>query len=100
MDSPVVIGAGVIGLSIAWRTAAAGREVTLVAPAPTSGATYVAAGMLAPVGELKYGEEPLLHLGIASRNRYPAFNAALEEASGQTTGLRADGNLEVAFDAS
>jgi glycine oxidase len=96
----VVIGAGVIGLSVAWRAARAGLEVTVLDPVPGGGASHVAAGMLTPVGELRYGEEPLLRLGIESRDRYPAFAADLEEASGLTTGLRSDGNLEVAFDAS
>ncbi|MDL4771147.1 MULTISPECIES: glycine oxidase ThiO [Thermomonosporaceae] len=95
----VIIGAGVIGLATAWRAAARGAGVTLVDPAPASGASSVAAGMLTPVSELTYGEEPLLRLGLASRDRYAAFAAELEEASGLGTGYRADGILEVAFDA-
>jgi glycine oxidase len=54
--------------------------------------------MLAPVGELSYGEEPLLRLGIASRDRYPAFVAELEELTGHDTGYRDDGTVQVAFD--
>ena len=95
----VIVGAGVIGLSIAWRTAAEGRHVTLVDPEPASGASHVAAGMLTPVTELSYGEEPLLHLGIASRDAYPEFVSELEELTGIDTGYRRDGVLEVAFDA-
>jgi glycine oxidase len=94
----VIVGAGVIGLATAWRAAARGLSVTLVDPDPASQASYAAAGMLSPVGELSYGEEPLLHLGIASRDRYPAFVAELEELTGQDTGYRADGLLQVAFD--
>jgi glycine oxidase len=94
----VIVGAGVIGLSIAWRAAARGLEVTLVDPEPAGGASHVAAGMLTPVSELTYGEEPLLHLGVASRNAYPEFVAELEELTGLDTGHRHDGLLEVAFD--
>jgi glycine oxidase len=94
----VIIGAGVIGLATAWRTAAGGAAVTLVDPAPASGASSVAAGMLTPVSELTYGEEPLLRLGLASRDRYGAFVAELEELTGLETGYRTDGILEVAFD--
>ncbi|MBA9006628.1 glycine oxidase ThiO [Thermomonospora cellulosilytica] len=99
-DAPdlLVVGAGVIGLATAWRVARRGRAVTVLDPDPAGGASRVAAGMLTPVSELTYGEEPLLHLGIASRDRYPAFVAELEEASGHRTGYRRDGILEVAFD--
>ncbi|MFI0349778.1 glycine oxidase ThiO [Actinomadura sp. 9N407] len=93
----VIVGAGVIGLATAWRTAARGATVTLVDPAPASGASAVAAGMLTPVSELTYGEEPLLRLGLASRDRYGAFVAELEELTGLGTGYRTDGIIEVAF---
>ncbi|MFI0484630.1 glycine oxidase ThiO [Actinomadura sp. 9N215] len=95
----VIIGAGVIGLATAWRAAAGGAGVTLVDPEPASGASAVAAGMLTPVSELTYGEEPLLRLGLASRDRYGAFVAELEELTGLETGYRTDGIIEVAFDA-
>jgi glycine oxidase len=99
MDTELaVIGAGIIGLATAWRVAERGMAVTLVDPDPASGASRVAAGMLAPVSELHYGEEPLLHLGLASRDRYGTFVAELEDAAGQDTGFRDDGTLQVAFD--
>ena len=94
----VIIGAGVIGLATAWRTAAAGAAVTLVDPEPASGASSVAAGMLNPVSEVTYGEEPLLRLGLASRDGYRAFVAELEELTGLRTGYRTDGIVQVAFD--
>lgn len=76
-----VAGAGAIGLSIAWKAAAAGHEVQLVDPAPGSGASYVAGGMLAPVTEAWPGEEELLELGTASLQRWPDFAAALEDGA-------------------
>ena len=94
----IIVGAGVIGLATAWQAAGRGLRVTLVDPYRTGQASHVAAGMLAPVGELTYGEEELLHLGVASRDRYPDFVAELEELTGQDTGFRADGTLQVAFD--
>ena len=45
----VVVGGGVIGLGIAWRAALAGMTVTVVDEAPGRGASWAAAGMLAPV---------------------------------------------------
>ncbi|WP_018658556.1 glycine oxidase ThiO [Actinomadura flavalba] len=95
----VVIGAGIIGLATAWRTAARGAAVTLVDPDPCGGATAVAAGMLAPVGELAYGEEELLRLGLESRGRYPDFVAELEEQTGLNAGYHGAGLVQVAYDA-
>jgi glycine oxidase len=95
----LIIGAGVIGLATAWRAAARGISVTVVDPAPASGASYAGAGMITPVSELHYGEEPLLRLGLASRERYAAFVAELEELTGVPTDYRADGLLQVAFHA-
>ena len=60
----LVLGAGVIGLSCAWRAAQQGRRVTVLDPAPASGASWVAGGMLAPVTEAWPGEEELLALGV------------------------------------
>ncbi|MFI1795983.1 glycine oxidase ThiO [Streptomyces sp. NPDC020379] len=95
----LVIGGGVIGLVTAWRAAQRGLRTAVADPAPGGGAAQVAAGMLAAVTELHYGEQELLALNVASARRYPAFTAELEEASGQDTGYRACGTLAVALDA-
>ncbi|MEY9874998.1 glycine oxidase [Streptacidiphilus sp. MAP12-33] len=96
----LVVGGGIIGLAVAWRTAQRGLAVTVLDPGPGHGANQVAAGMLAPVTELQYGEEPLLALGIASNARYADFVAELTEASGGLgTGYRRCGTLAVALDA-
>ena len=94
----VVVGGGPIGLATAWRAAQRGQSVTLVDPAPGSGAAWIAAGMLAPVTEAHYGEEPLLGLNLASAERYPAFVAELEAASGMDVGYSTAGTLAVALD--
>lgn len=94
-----VVGAGVIGLASAWRLAQRGASVVVVDPAPGSGASGVAAGMLAPVTEARLGEEPLLRLNRASWARWPAFAADVEAAGGRPVGYRDDGTLMVALDA-
>jgi glycine oxidase len=95
----LVVGGGIIGLVTAWRAAQRGLRVAVVDPEPGGGAAQVAAGMLAAVTELHYGEQTLLGLNVESARRYPAFVAELEEASGQHVGYRACGTLAVALDA-
>ncbi|MFH9228512.1 glycine oxidase ThiO [Streptomyces lydicus] len=95
----LVIGGGIIGLVTAWRAAGRGMSVAVADPAPGGGAAYVAAGMLAAVTELHYGEQTLLGLNLASARRYPRFTEELEEAGGQRIGYRRCGTLAVALDA-
>jgi len=92
-----VVGGGVIGLSCAWRAASAGFVVTVHDPAPGSGASHVAGGMLAPVTEAVPGEPEVLALGTASLRRWPDFAAELATA-GADPGLRTRGTLVVALD--
>jgi glycine oxidase len=95
----VVIGGGVIGFAVAWRTAQRGLAVTVVDPAPGSGASQAAAGMLAPVTETHYSEEALLHLNLAAAQRYPAFVDELEDATGLGVDYRRVGTVVAAWDA-
>jgi glycine oxidase len=95
----VFVGGGVIGLSSAWRAARRGARVAVLDRAePPAGATNVAAGMLAPVGELTFGEPELLEMTLASARLYEDFVAELEAASGIGTGYERQGALHVALD--
>ena len=94
----IVVGAGVIGLAIAWRCLQRGLTVTVLDPRPGSGASTTAAGMLAPVTELNYGELDLLRFGVDSARRYPAFAAELADATGAGIGFRPDGTVVAAWD--
>jgi len=96
----IFVGGGVIGLSCAWRAAQRGARVAVLDRAePPAGATRVAAGMLAPVGELAFGEPQLLAMTLASARLYPDFVAELEAAAtGETTGYARQGALHIALD--
>src|SRR5436305_2214356 len=95
----IVVGAGVIGLSCAWRAARRGAQVcVLERDNPAAGATGVAAGMLAPVGEASWGEEQLLELNLESLRRWPVFAEQLEAEAGSEIGYAAQGAMHVALD--
>jgi glycine oxidase len=83
-----IVGAGSIGLAVAWRAAQSGAEVVVHDPDPGSGASRVAAGMIAPVTESHYGEEALGPFMAASADAWPGFARELEAATGLTIGFR------------
>jgi glycine oxidase len=101
-SSPVdvaVIGAGAIGLSIAWRAAARGlRVIVLERDRPGAGTSHHAAGMLAPVAEVTPGEDALLALGLRSAELFASFVSELERASELPVGYTRCGTLLVARD--
>ncbi len=95
----IFVGGGVIGLSCALRAAQDGAHVcVLERDRPASGATGVAAGMLAPAGEASWGEEALLRFNLESLERWPGFASELERTSGIETGFSREGALHVALD--
>ncbi|MGU3537127.1 glycine oxidase ThiO [Methylobacterium sp. A54F] len=93
-----VVGGGLIGLSIAWRLAEAGRSV-LVLERETlgAGASLAATGMLAPAAEHEPGSDLLLPLALESLRRWPGFRDALQAASGLDIDYREDGTLVLAI---
>jgi glycine oxidase len=95
----IIVGGGVIGLACAWRAAErGGRVCVLERDRPAAGATGVAAGMLAPVGEASWGEERVLVLNLESLRRWADFAEQLEEEAGLGTGFARRGALHVAVD--
>jgi glycine oxidase len=97
----IVIGGGVIGLSVAWRARERGMSVTVLERDTIGrGTSHVAAGMLAPVAEVEFGAagRHLLEMGLRSVEIWPAFAADLEEVTGQGVGLLKVGTLLLARD--
>src|SRR5271167_1555377 len=96
-----VVGGGVAGLSVAWRARERGMSVTVLERDTIGGGTsHVAAGMLAPVAEVEFGEagRRILELALRSAQIWPAFADDLEAAAGAEVGLMRTGTLLVARD--
>src|SRR5919106_3328682 len=84
----VIVGGGVIGLACAWFAALRGLRVRVLERGqPGDGASGVAAGMLAPVGEATWGEDELLDFALGSHARWQRFAEELEDASGRDAGF-------------
>ncbi|WP_324615292.1 glycine oxidase ThiO [Nesterenkonia sedimenti] len=93
-----VVGAGVVGLLTAWQLRLAGHAVTILDPAPGSEASHAAAGMLAPIGEVQYGQQQLWDLMTAARAEYPPLFQTLAAATAEPTGYRDTPSYLVAAD--
>lgn len=94
----IVVGGGCVGLGVAGELAANHSVTLLDKDDPGRGASYAAAGMLAPVMEAEYGEPELLDLCLESHRIYPEFVESLEEETGRDLGFRTEGTLGLAFD--
>ncbi len=96
-DSVAIVGAGIIGLSIAWRLTRSGWRVT-VFEAGRAGreASWAGAGMLAPGGEIDARSELAL-LAVESRALYGDFVRDLEGASGLSVDYQECGAIDLAY---
>jgi len=90
-----IIGAGVIGTSLALELANEKLSVSLFdRQQPGREASWAAAGMLSP-GPDSAEALPLVPLAKESMRLYPEFIAAIEEMSGRSVGFARKGTLEV-----
>lgn len=97
-----IVGGGIVGLAVAWRARQRGLSVAVLerGAVGTECATGVAAGMLAPVSEVEFGEagRRVLELGLRSAGMWPGFAAELAQDAGSEVGLRRTGTLLLARD--
>lgn len=91
----VIVGGGLIGTSIAFELAPETLRVAVFdRQEPGQEASWAAAGMLSPAPESAH-DAALVPLGMASLREYPGFVAAVEAASGKSTGYARNGALEI-----
>lgn len=99
MKSPsvIVVGAGIVGCTVAYELAKSGASVHVVETrAPGQGATRASAGILAPFIE-GHGSTLLRDLGKRSLDLYDAFIARLSQDSNHHLVYRRNGTFELAF---
>lgn len=94
-----IVGAGIIGLSTAFELSSRGHTVQIIDPTPGQGASYAAAGMLAPAAETVWGQGPLHQLLTSSNERYPEFVDKIEAQTGNRPEYLESSTLVVAAEA-
>lgn len=99
LSSVVIAGAGIIGLATAWRLLRQGFGVTVLDAEPVSGATFAAAGMLAPVAEVVWDQPTLYPLMVESGKLYRDFAQNIAEESGHDVGYIENSTFVCAGDA-
>jgi glycine oxidase len=96
-----IVGGGIVGMAIAWRARERGMTVTMLErDAPGQATSRVAAGMLAPVVEVEFGQagRRVLELGLRSARMWPAFASELQARTDMAVGLMRTGTLLIARD--
>ena len=84
----IIIGGGIIGLSIGWRLLREGSERVIIfetGEAGRSSAAWVAAGMLSPRAEAGFEDLDIYEEGLRSMELYPQFLHELSEDVGEIT---------------
>ena len=94
MPDVVVVGGGVVGLTIAWELAGRGLKVRVLdQSAPGREASWAGAGILPP-GHPGDPTHPLAQLTTLSNSLWPTMTGALRDGTGIDNGFRKCGGLE------
>ncbi len=96
MTDVLIIGGGVIGLSLAWDLAQHGRQVQVIdSGEPGKEASWAGAGILPPTS-WKAALHPYDQLRALSSELHPLWAAALSKQTGIDTGYRTCGGIYLA----
>jgi glycine oxidase len=96
----LVVGGGIIGTTSAFLLARKGWRVTLFDPEPGSGATWAAAGMLAPGAEASPGERGNYERQRGAVEAWRNVAHEIHDVTGETLDIAETGTLLVGFDLS
>ncbi|CAM2938544.1 glycine oxidase ThiO [Staphylococcus sp. HGB0015] len=96
MKQTIIIGAGVMGLSIARQLSSQNRHIRIIDRyTPRMNASYAAGGMLGAQNEF-FEANPLYHLAMESRAMMPEVAADLEQETGINIEYQKYGLIKVA----
>ena len=100
MTDVLIIGAGIVGASCAWRLSQVGLSVKVLdRTAPGSEASQAALGVLTFHGRPDMMPEPMRMLARRSRDYYPAIIDELEEVVGERVYFRQEEQLVLGMNA-
>ena len=92
----LIVGAGVVGLSIAWQLAKHGAKVTLIDSGDVGrAASWAGAGILPPA-RFEAGGHPVEKLRGLANHLHPQWSMQLKEVTGVDNGYRKCGGLHLA----
>lgn len=97
-EKVIVVGGGVIGLSVAFECARRDLDVVLLEKGRCGGqASGAAAGMLAPYSEISEDPDDFFRLCLASLKRFPQWQKDVKETSGIDFEYTNCGSLHTVF---
>lgn len=101
MSDVIILGGGVLGLGTALRLADAGKKALVLErnAEPAKEASWASAGMIGAQSEAME-DDAYFAATLASRDRWPAYAAALKARTGRDLGYHPDGCIHLAFGAS
>jgi glycine oxidase len=98
VDDVLILGGGVIGLSLAYELAGSGLAVRLIDRGQVGQeASWAGAGILPPANRAT-AADPYEQLAALSHELHPAWAARLKEETGIDNGYRRSGGLHIARD--
>ncbi len=96
----VIVGGGVIGMMSAFALVRRGHQVVVIDPTPGEGASYAAAGMVAPSAEVSIEHPELGDIAVTCLHDWPQLLDELSDYFPEPLALSTCGTLFVAYNAS